>query len=126
MRTVSRTAPAPAELRGELVGRDDYGNRYYRMKGAKPSQRGGGRFSRERRWVIYQGEPEGSKVPSEWHAWLHHTVDAPPGPRRRYAWEKPHEPNLTGTPGAYRPRGSILRGSHRPHATGDYEPWTPG
>jgi NADH:ubiquinone oxidoreductase subunit len=113
-------------LRGELVGRDEYGNRYYRMKGGPPSQKGGGRFSRERRWVIYAGEPEGSKVPPEWHAWLHHTVDAPPKARARYPWEKPHQPNLTGTPQAYHPPGSILRGSHRHHATGDYEPWTPG
>jgi NADH:ubiquinone oxidoreductase subunit len=69
-------------LRGELVGSDPYGNRYYRLKGDKPSGRGGGRFSRERRWVIYQGEPEGSKVPSEWHAWLHHTVDEVPSDGR--------------------------------------------
>src|SRR5256886_9928731 len=49
-------------LRGELVGSDAYGNRYYRLKGDKPKRLGGGRFSRERRWVIYNGEPEGSKV----------------------------------------------------------------
>src|SRR5207249_4892451 len=58
-------------LRGELVGSDDYGNRYYRLKGDKPQRLGAGRFSRERRWVIYNGEPEGSKVPPEWHAWKH-------------------------------------------------------
>ncbi len=113
-------------LRGELVGGDAYGNRYYRLKRAKPPVRGGGRAGRERRWVIYLGEPEGSKVPSEWHAWLHHTVDEVPGPRTRYAWEKDHEPNQTGTPRAYHPRGSILRGGHRAHAAGDYEPWNPG
>ena len=112
-------------LRGVPVGSDQYGNRYYRLKGDKPSGRGGGRFSRERRWVIYAGEPEGSKVPSEWHAWLHHTVNEVPGERRPYVWEKPHLPNLTGTPYAYHPRGSVLRGGHRPPATGDYEPWTP-
>ena len=61
-------------LRGELVGTDSYGNRYYRDSGATPLRRGGGRFSREKRWIIYNGEPEGSKVPPEWHAWLHHTV----------------------------------------------------
>ncbi len=48
-------------LRGELVGSDAYGNCYYRLKGDKPTRRGGGRFSRDRRWVIYDGEPEGSK-----------------------------------------------------------------
>jgi NADH:ubiquinone oxidoreductase subunit len=112
-------------LRGEYVGSDDYGNRYYRLKGGRPQRRGGGRFSRERRWVIYKGEAEGSKVPPEWHAWLHHMVDEVPQPRRRYPWEKPHQPNLTGTPLAYHPRGSVLRGGHRVAATGDYQPWTP-
>jgi NADH:ubiquinone oxidoreductase subunit len=73
----------------------------------------------------YKGEPEGSKVPSEWHAWLHHTVDELPGERGHYAWEKPHQPNLTGTPLAYHPQGSVLRGGHRARATGDYEPWSP-
>lgn len=112
-------------LRGGFVGEDAYGNRYYRMKGFKPARLGGGRFSRERRWVIYNGVPEGSKVPPEWHAWLHHMVDAVPQQRRRYDWEKPHQPNLTGTPLAYRPHGSVLRGGHRARATGDYEPWAP-
>jgi NADH:ubiquinone oxidoreductase subunit len=112
-------------LRGELVGTDSYGNSYYRLKNDKPSGRGGGRFSRERRWVIYKGEPEGSKVPPEWHAWLHHTVDEVPGAWPHYAWERPHQPNMTGTPYAYHPPGSVLLGGHRARATGDYEPWTP-
>jgi len=112
-------------LRGMPVGTDTYGNRYYRLRGDKPERRGGGRFGRDRRWVIYNGEPEGSKVPPEWHAWLHHMVDEPPEPRRRHPWEKDHLPNMTGTPLAYHPPGSVLRGGHRARATGDYEPWTP-
>lgn len=114
-------------LRGELVGTDGFGNRYYREKGARPLPRGGGRASREKRWVLYNGEPEASKVPPEWHAWLHHTIDQVPRPeaRRRHPWEKEHQPNMTGTPYAYRPRGSVLRGGRRAPATGDYEPWTP-
>ena len=112
-------------LRGELVGTDPFGNRYYRMRPRGPLQRGGGRFSRERRWVLYRGEPEATKVPPEWHAWLHHTVDEIPGARSRYPWEREHQPNMTGTARAYHPRGSVLRGGHRAPATGDYEPWTP-
>ena len=112
-------------LRGVHVGTDEFGNRYYRLKNDKPQPLGSGRFSRERRWVIYKGEPEGSKVPPEWHAWLHHMYDEVPQPRPRYSWEKPHQPNLTGTPLAYHPRGSVLRGGHRRPATGDYQPWTP-
>jgi len=113
--------------KGELVGSDQLGNRYYIEKGARPRIRGGGRPSRERRWVIYDGEAEASRVPPEWHAWLHHSVDAPPRPGQwpNYPWQKEHLPNLSGTPLAYRPPGSLLRGGRRAPASGDYEPWTP-
>jgi NADH:ubiquinone oxidoreductase subunit len=33
--------------------------------------------------------------------------------------------NMTGTPQAYRPPGSILSTGKRPAATGDYKPWRP-
>ncbi|MFX5705918.1 NADH-ubiquinone oxidoreductase subunit NDUFA12 family protein, partial [Acinetobacter baumannii] len=42
------------------------------------------------------------------------------------SWQKPHLQNMTGTALAYRPPGSTLAGGTRPHATGDYEAWTPG
>ena len=41
-------------------------------------------------------------------------------------WEQHHRPNMTGTPRAYRPKGSILSTGQRPDATGDYKAWTPG
>jgi NADH:ubiquinone oxidoreductase subunit len=55
-------------------------------------------------------------------------VDVPPtqDKTKPHAWEKPHRPNLTGTPGAYRPSGSTLAQGRRPKATGDYKAWTPG
>ena len=40
-------------------------------------------------------------------------------------WQKEHLPNLTGTPEAYRPAGSLERGGKRARATGDYEAWQP-
>lgn len=112
-------------LRGEEVGKDRFGNRYYREKG-------GGRvhadsLRKERRWVVYDGDVEASRVPPEWHAWLHHTVaEAPPpgGPGKR-DWQQEHVPNLTGTDAAYRPPGHTLKGGRRAAGTGDYEPWTP-
>jgi NADH:ubiquinone oxidoreductase subunit len=114
-------------LKGELVGTDQFGNRYYRERGARKLKRGGGIESRERRWVLYNGEVEASRVPPEWHGWLHHTVAEPPPPSgaKKYPWEKEHLPNLTGTDLAYRPPGSVLRGGRRASTTGDYEPWTP-
>jgi NADH:ubiquinone oxidoreductase subunit len=75
--------------------------------------------------VIYQGEAEPSKVPPEWHGWLHHTADALPQLAARRPWQKPHLPNLTGTSLAYRPPGSLQGGGHRAAAASDYEPWTP-
>ena len=107
-------------LCGQQVGQDGFGNRYFRERRARDPKR-------ERRWVLYNGEPEASKVPPEWHAWLHHLVNEPPrsGDRPVRAWQKPHLPNLTGTRDAYRPPGSVLRGGMRSPATGDYEPWQP-
>jgi NADH:ubiquinone oxidoreductase subunit len=110
-------------LRGEPMGTDAFGNRYFRDKTG--ARRYDGR--REKRWVLYNGEAEASRVPPEWHAWLHHLVNDPPpsGAPRRRPWEKEHVPNLTGTALAYRPPGHDFRGGHRARATGDYEPWTP-
>lgn len=101
--------------RGELVGHDSSGNRYYREK------RG------PRRWVIYNGEIEASRVPPEWHGWLHHTDDRIPeeGAERAHEWEADHVPNLTGTGREYHPPGSLLSAGRRNRATGDYEAWKP-
>jgi len=106
--------------RGVRVGEDEQGNRYYEER--RPSLEG-----RKRRWVLYKGLAEASRVPPDWHAWLHHTIQDPPtvAPLRRQKWEKPHQPNLTGTVGAYRPRGSLARGGVRQPSTADYEAWTP-
>ena len=103
------------------VGQDQFGNKYYRAK-ARPG------YKRERRWVIYKGEPEASMVPPEWHGWLHYQNDNAPsegGKSFRRPWQKPHRRNLTGTKQAYRPPGHILEGGRRDAATGDYEAWTP-
>ncbi len=106
-------------LTGQLVGKDAAGNVYYQGKSVRPS-------GRRRRWVMYAGEAEASTVPPEWHAWLHYTTDEPIPETVRRAWQKPHQPNLTGTPLGYRPPGSDYMGGQRAPATGDYEAWTPG
>jgi NADH:ubiquinone oxidoreductase subunit len=110
-------------LYGEFVGEDEYGNRYYRAKTKKDPALG-----YERRWVIYNGDVEGSRIPASWHGWMHNTHDLPPTEEKivERSWWKPHRPNLTGTPGAYRPQGSTLASGRRPRATGDYKAWTPG
>ena len=110
-------------LHGEFVGEDEFGNKYYRTKGGAIDPG----LGFQRRWVIYNGEAEASKIPPGWHGWMHHTTDMPPTeldykPRE---WQLPHKPNLTGTAGAYRPSGSILAAAQRPAATGDYQAWSP-
>ena len=59
---------------GEFVGDDEFGNRYYRTKNGKVDPT----LGFERRWVIYNGVAEASRVPPSWHGWLHHTVDLLP------------------------------------------------
>ena len=110
---------------GELVGTDQYGNKYYRTKGGNKHKRIGVLAGKERRWVIFKGADEASKVPPEWHAWLHRTVDEPLTRDESKPWTAEHSPNLTGTAGAYFPPGHDKRGGVRDAATGDYEPWTP-
>ncbi len=105
-------------LIGELVGMDSYGNRYYRNV-AHASDR------RERRWVLYKGLPEASKVPPEWHIWLHHTADAPLGTMELRPWQKEHMPNMTGTQNRYLPSGHDRRRDSRAKSTGDYDAWHP-
>ena len=72
-----------------------------------------------RRWVIYKDLAEASQVPPEWHGWMHYMVDTPPTEEdyKPRPWEKPHRMNMTGTPEAYRPPGSIL--GKRQAAPGD-------
>lgn len=98
---------------GEKVGTDAHGNTYYSGRG--------------RRWVIYSGSNDASRIPPEWYAWMHGQIDdvpdraLPPPP----PFLRDPTPNLTGTPAAYRPAGALERGGARQRASGDYEAWTP-
>ncbi len=105
---------------GQRVGQDEAGNVYY--QGGTDSE------GRTRRWVIYNGPAEASRIPPGWHGWMHHRVDTPPSQEnyKPREWQKPHQENLTGTSLAYRPKGSLISGTHRPQVTGDYDAWTPG
>lgn len=101
---------------GKLVGTDSYGNKYFESR--KTNEDG-----RHKRWVEYNGMAEPSKVPPEWHGWLHHTFDTPL--KDKYTWQKDYLPNLTGTDLAYLPPGHELKGGKRSKASGDYEAWEP-
>ena len=100
---------------GEFVGEDDYGN-----------------ATIDRRTVTAAGSSITARPkPPAFHpagtGRMHRRTDIPPteDSYRPKQWEKPHLPNLTGTPAVYRPRGSILTAEKRQEVTGDYEPWVP-
>ena len=77
---------------GKLVGKDSTGNKYYENKDGK-------------RWVIYNGEIDASKIPVEWYSWMHFTPNRIENKHdlKKYEWQKPHQHNLTGTDSAYYP-----------------------
>ena len=99
--------------KGQKVGEDAQGNVFYQSRDGK------------RRWVIFNGEAEASRISPDWHGWLHHTWDKSPAdaPIARKAWEKEHEMNLTGSEAAYAPAGSLRQAA--PVARNDYEAWSP-
>ena len=78
---------------GKLVGKDDYGNKYYQSKNGK-------------RWIIYNDEIDASKIPNEWYSWIHFTKNKIENLHelKKFEWQKPHKPNLTGSNEAYSPK----------------------
>lgn len=80
----------------KLIGSDEYQNRYYESKSHSDS------FGRKKRFCIYHGVVEGSKIPSRWHAWIHHTTIEPLQYKHLF-WHKAHIPDVTGTVYAFRP-----------------------
>ena len=79
-------------LKGKLIGKDSYGNKYYEDRKGK-------------RWVIYNGEIEASKIPEEWYSWIHSIKNKIENSHelKKYKWQKKHQENLTGTSKAYHP-----------------------
>ena len=107
-------------LYGYIVGEDNQHNKYYcNSKNFEDLE--------VKRWVVFKGEIESTKIPPEWHAWLHYTVDEPLTQiaANSYSWQEAHEVNHTGTGDAYRPKGHDYKGGRRGSATGDYEAWKP-
>ena len=77
---------------GKLVGKDSLGNKYYQNKDGK-------------RWVIYNGEVEASKIPNEWYSWMHYTNNKIENVHelKKYKWQKKHMENQTGTNNSFKP-----------------------
>ncbi len=80
-------------LFGKYVGEDEFGNKYYKNKSGK-------------RWVIYNGEIDASKIPGDWYSWMHYTNNKIENNQKpqKYNWQKKHLPNQTGTENSYHPK----------------------
>tara|TARA_B100001939_G_C16751314_1_gene534108 strand:+ start:51 stop:413 length:363 start_codon:yes stop_codon:yes gene_type:complete len=79
---------------GKFVGEDEFGNKYYQNK------------KRKKRWVIYKGEIEATKIPVEWYSWMHFIKNKIENNNKldKYEWQKNHLSNQTGTKLAYSPK----------------------
>ncbi len=76
---------------GKLVGKDQYGNKYYKNR-------------KDQRWVVYANNIEATKITSKWYLWMHHTTnEIPSKENKRFLWQKDHQENLTGTENSYKP-----------------------
>ncbi len=96
---------------GKLIGRDEFGNKYYSS-------------SKGKRWVIYKDNIESTKIPPEWHSWIHFLVENKPSNNiEKFSWQKSHRENLSGTKDAYRPDGSLS--SNLKKNMKKYETWIP-
>ena len=94
---------------GKYSGKDQFGNKYYSN-------------SKEKRWVIYKNDVEASKIPPEWHSWMHFLKrNTPSNNEKNYSWQKQHQENLTGTKKAYKPEGSLS--SDLKKSNKKYETW---
>ena len=93
------------------MGKDQFGNKYYSNSSGK-------------RWVIYKDLVESSKIPPEWHLWIHSLKNKKPEESiNKFQWQKEYEENLTGTNKAYKPDGSLLSKTKKNMKT--YESWNP-
>lgn len=93
---------------GTCAGKDLYGNQFYFYK----------KSGREKRWVIYKGICDPSKIAAEWHSWLHFiNNDTPKAPKKTWS------PNTTGTKFLHNSISSI---ENIPQTTLKYyEGWNP-
>ncbi len=87
------------------IGCDEFGNEYFENNQGK-------------RFVTYNGIAEPSKIPAEWHVWIHYSSDIAPVNlnTKKHSWQKIHLPNLTGTKNFYSPKTQT---------SANYEAWKP-
>lgn len=96
---------------GKQVGKDHWGNRYYQSKGFLAFK--------AKRWVLFVGSKEPSKVPPHWDMWLKKIIDKPINNPNKLFWQKERLPNFTGTDLAHNP----TKYNKTIKSYNNYQPW---
>lgn len=102
----------------KFIGEDEYKNRYFESKHKDY-------LGRTKRFCIFHGIVEASKIPADWHAWMHHTTNSPIQYKKLF-WMKSHMPDTTGTLHAFIPNTHThynVYGKSHLNKIQDYTPW---
>ena len=101
-------------LNGKKVGSDSDGNIFYVHK-----------KNANKRWVIYNGLMDASRIQAIWHDWIHHRTDEIPNQQdlENLDWYKHHKSNTTGTIDSYFP--NQLNSNISQNLQKHYKAWQP-
>ncbi len=85
------------------VGEDEYGNSFFELKRKDY-------LGRKKRYCLYNGVVEASKISPEWHPFMHYQIDVDEVKKtfKQYKWQKPATPITTLSKDKYLPKNHIL------------------
>ena len=88
---------------GNKVGEDEYGNQFFELNRKDY-------LGRKKRYCLYKGIPEASKISPEWHPFMHYQIDAKNVRTtfKQYKWQKPYVPDTTLSKNKYLPKDHPL------------------
>ena len=91
---------------GEKVGEDEYGNQFFELKQKDY-------LGRKKRYCLYHGSVEASKISPEWHPFMHYQIDAKDVCQtfKQYKWQKSYVPDVTLSEVKYLPKNHQLYNS---------------
>ena len=110
-------------LNGKLVGRDEFGNKYYHKAPINKEK--------DERWVLYRGIDDPSKIPARWYRWIHFMSDTIPTDEnyKNYSWQIDHQANFTGTEYSYKQKNldqiTTDKTNKQKLYRKDYDAWSP-
>jgi len=105
---------------GTKIGIDQYGNQYFEVKRTDS-------FGRKKRFCLYNGTPEASKISPEWHLFMHYQIEAKDVKTnyKQHKWQKPFVPDITLSDAKYLPKNHPLFNSKKNlfHSSGAKNPF---